>query len=163
MFLFRMRGAALRCSVRLDKFAYIVYNIRKFTPTEDIRMDKSVIFKACNIIAIVLGGLLCLISLIAVIMVAIATSGDDVLQGGATLFTTLALIFPIATGVMSILAGKAGLQSDPYLCKKMSLYVLILMAVSALSALRAGTFNFLTVLELAFYAVYCYLAHTEAY
>ena len=127
-------------------------------------MDKSGIFKACNIIAIVIGGLNVLVCLVLLGAMFFASSGlDQVTQGGVTFFTTLVLLFPIAVGVTSILAGKAGLQSDPDRCRKCSRICLIISILSLLSAFSNGSNLFFPILETAFYGIYTYLAYTEFY
>ncbi len=127
-------------------------------------MDHYKIFKGCCIAEIVIGGLSCLVCAGVFLFSYLLTWGSDsVVQGGVTFFVALALLFPVAAGVISILAGKAGLQGDPYLCKKMSTISAVIMVLSLLSAFRTGSLNFLTVLETAFYCVFAYLAHTEAY
>ena len=127
-------------------------------------MDKSVIFKVCNIVAIVIGGLNVLVCLILLGSLFLATSGmDSITQGGITFFSTLGLLYPIIVGVISILAGKAGIQGDPDLCKKLARISLIVMIVSLLSAIRHHYNLFFPILETAFYAIYTYLAYTEFY
>ena len=127
-------------------------------------MDKSTIFKVCNIIAIVIGGLNVLVCLILLGAMFFASSGmDQITQGGITFFATLVLIFPIAVGVTSILAGKAGLQGDPYVCKKCSRICLVISILSLLSAFRNDSNLFFPILETVFYGIYTYLAYTEFY
>ena len=118
----------------------------------------------CCIAAIVIGGLNCLVCLIIFAIMSFATSGmDSTLHGGATLFTALVLAFPVAAGLISIFAGKAGIDSDPYRCKKLSTVSLIIMILSLMSSIRAGSNVFFPLIETAFYGVFTYLAHTEVY
>ena len=127
-------------------------------------IDRYKLFKGCCIAAIVIGGISCLVCAgIFLFSYFLTASSDSAVQGGVTFFVALALLFPVAAGVISILAGKAGLQGDPYLCKKMSIISAGIMVLSLLSSFRTGSVNFLTVLETAFYCVFAYLAHTEAY
>ena len=127
-------------------------------------MDKSKIFKACNIISIVIGGLNVLGCLLIFLFSAfISKDMDQTTRGGVTFFTAFALILPVLAGVIAILAGKGGLESDPYRCRKCSLISLIIMALSLLSAFRDGSGVFINLVETAFYGFYTYLAHTEYY
>lgn len=127
-------------------------------------MDFSTIFKVLHYVVMVLGGLLILVAIIAVAAAGVATSGtDQITQGGATFFTMLILLPAIAQGIIGVLAGRAGLQSDPDRCRKCSRILAILAAYSLINGLRTGTANILTFLAAAIYGFYCYLAHTESY
>lgn len=127
-------------------------------------MDFSQIFKILNYVVMVLGGLLILIAIITVAGVGVATSGmGDVNQGGATFFTMFFLLPAILQGILGVLAGRAGLQSDPDKCRKLSTVLAVLAVYSLISGLRGGTANILTFLSVAVYGFYCYLAHTESY
>lgn len=127
-------------------------------------MDTYKIFKGCCIAAIVIGGLSCLVCLIILAVMSFATSGlDDSLQGGITLIAAIILAFPAAAGLISVFAGKAGLDSDPERCKKLSAASLVIMILSLFSAIRADRNVFFPLIETVFYGVFTYLAHTEAY
>ena len=127
-------------------------------------MDSYKIFKGCCIAAIVIGALSCLVCLVILLIFEFGTSSlDATMHGGITLLVALVLAFPAAAGLISIFAGRAGLQSDPYRCKKLSLISFIIMAVSLLSAFRSETNIFMTLIETLFYGVFTYLAHTESY
>ncbi|MBP0967956.1 MAG: hypothetical protein J5722_09995 [Oscillospiraceae bacterium] len=127
-------------------------------------MDTYKIFKGCCIAAIVIGGLSCLVCLIILAVMFLATSGmDDYLKGGITMIAALVLAFPAAAGLISVFAGKAGLDSDPERCKKLSTVSLVIMILSLFSAIRADRNVFFPLIETVFYGVFTYLAHTEAY
>ena len=127
-------------------------------------MDTYKIFKGCCIAAIVIGGLNCLACLIIFLIASFATSGmDQTMKGGITLIAALILAFPAAAGLISIFAGKAGLVSDPYRCKRLSMISLLIMIGSLLSSIRAGSNVFIPLVETAFYGVFTYLARTESY
>ena len=128
-------------------------------------LDKELLFKIGSWIAIVLGGLLILVSIITVAGVGLATSQmGETVQGGMTFFTLLGVAFPIIAGVVSLLAGRAGLQSDPDRCRKLTLIIVGVLAFNFLrSLIHGGSFSFLTLLIIAFYGAYCYLAHTASY
>ncbi|MBP0970941.1 MAG: hypothetical protein J5753_02760, partial [Oscillospiraceae bacterium] len=59
--------------------------------------------------------------------------------------------------------GKAGLQGDPYVCKKCSRICLVISILSLLSAFRNDSNLFFPILETVFYGIYTYLAYTEFY
>lgn len=127
-------------------------------------MDFSTVFKVLNYVVMVIGALMILTVVLAVAGVGFLSAGtDDVTQGGLTFFTLFFSLPVIGVGVVSFLAGHAGLHSDPDRCRKCSKIMAVLMVLSAIAALRNGTFNFVTVLELAIYGFYCYLAHTQYY
>ena len=127
-------------------------------------MDTYKLFKGCCIAAIVIGGLNCLVCLVIFALMSFATSGlDQTMHGGITLITALVLAFPVAAGLISIFAGKAGIDSDPYRCQKLCVASLIIMIFSLLSSIRAERNVFFPLIETAFYGVFTYLAHTEAY
>lgn len=112
----------------------------------------------------VLGGLVILSVILLVAGAGLLTSGaDDVTQGGVTFFTFFFMLPAIGVGVVSFLAGLAGLHSDPDKCRKHSKILVVLAVLSAFSAIKSGTFNIMTLLETAVYAVHCYLAHTQYY
>jgi hypothetical protein len=127
-------------------------------------MDLSTVFKVMNYIVMVLGGIVILIAVITVAGLGIATSGtDQITQGGVTFFATLILLPAIAQGIIGVLAGRAGLQSDPDRCRKCSRILAALAVWSLVSALRTDSANIITFLNLAIYGFYCYLAHTQYY
>ena len=127
-------------------------------------MDFSKIFKVLNYVVMVLGGLLILISILAVAGIGALTSdAGEINQGGATFFTMLILLPAILQGVIGVLAGRAGLQSDPDKCKKCSVILAVLAVLSAISAVKSGSFGIMNLISLAIYGFYCYLAHTESY
>lgn len=127
-------------------------------------MDTYKIFKGCCIAAIVIGGLNCLVCLVIFLIMSFATSGlDQTMHGGLTLITAVILAFPAAAGLISIFAGKSGIDSDPYRCKKLSTVSLVIMILSLLSTIHNGRNVFFPLIETVFYGVFTYLAHTEAY
>lgn len=127
-------------------------------------MDLGKVFQIFNYIVMVLGGLVILGAILLVIGVnALTADAGDLNQNGMTFLTFLMLVPSIGVGVLSFLSGHAGLHSDPDRCRKCSKILLGLMVLSAVSALRGGTFNFITLVELAIYGFYCYLAHTQSY
>lgn len=127
-------------------------------------MDLSTVFKVLNYVVMVIGALMILGVVLAVAGVGVLTAGtDDVTQGGFTFFTLFFSLPVIGVGIVSFLAGHAGLHSDPDRCKKCANIMAVLMVLSAVSALRSHTFGFMTLLELAIYGFYCYLAHTQYY
>lgn len=127
-------------------------------------MDLSIVFKVLNYVVMVIGALMILGVVLAVAGVGIATSGtDEITQGGFTFFTMFFSLPIIGVGIVSFLAGHSGLHSDPDRCRKCSRILAVLMVLSALSALRQHTFGFMTLIELAVYIFYCYLAHTQYY
>ena len=127
-------------------------------------MDFSKVFHILNYVVMVLGGLLILIAIIAVAGAGLATSGmGDVTQGGATFFTMFFLLPAILQGVLGVLAGRAGLQSDPDRCRKLSAVLAVIAVYSLINGLRSGTANILTFLSVVIYGFYCYLAFTESY
>ena len=127
-------------------------------------MDFSKVFKVLNYVVMVLGGLAILIAIIAVAGIGAATSGlDDVHQGGFTLLALFVLLPAIAQGVIGVLAGRAGLQSDPDRCKKLSIVLAVLAVLSLISAFRSDSVGIMNFINLAIYGFYCYLAHTEFY
>ena len=127
-------------------------------------MDFSKIFKVLNYVVMVLGGLAILLAVLSVVGIGALTSGaDDITQGGATFFTMLLLLPAIAQGIVGVLAGRAGLQSDPDRCKKLSIVLTVLAVISIVNAARAGGIGFMNIVNLAIYGFYCYLAHTESY
>lgn len=127
-------------------------------------MDLSTVFKIMNYVVMVLGGLVILIAIITVAGLGAATSGtDQITQGGVTFFATLLLLPAIAQGVIGVLAGRAGLQSDPDRCRKCSRILAILAVYSLIHALRADAANIMTFISVAIYGFYCYLAHTQSY
>ena len=127
--------------------------------------DKELFFKIGSWIAIVVGALLILVSIITVAGVGLATSEmGDTVQGGATFFTLLGMAFPIIAGVVSLLAGRAGLQSDPDRCRKLTLVIVGVLGFNFIrNLIHGGSFSFISLLVIAFYGVYCYLAHTASY
>lgn len=127
-------------------------------------MDFSKIFKVLNYVVMVLGGLLILLAIIAVAGMGALTAGtDSVTQGGVTFFTMLALLPAILQGVIGVLAGRAGLQSDPDRCKKLSIILAVLSVLSLISSIKSGGVGFMNIVSLVIYGFYCYLAHTESY
>ena len=127
-------------------------------------MDFSKIFKVLNYVVMVLGGLLILLAIIAVAGMGALTAGtDNVTQGGVTFFTMLALLPAILQGVIGVLAGRAGLQSDPDRCKKLSIILAVLSVLSLISSIKSGGVGFMNIVSLVIYGFYCYLAHTESY
>ena len=127
-------------------------------------MDFSKIFKVLNYVVMVLGGLLILVSILAVAGIGALTSdAGEINQGGATFFTMLILLPAILQGVLGVLAGRAGLQSDPDRCKRYSVILAVLAVLSAISAVKSGSFGIMNLISLAIYGFYCYLAHTESY
>lgn len=127
-------------------------------------MDTYKIFKGCCIAAIVIGGLNCLVCLVIFLIMSFATSGlNQTMHGGLTLITAVILAFPAAAGLISIFAGKSGIDSDPYRCKKLSTVSLVIMILSLLSTIHNGRNVFFPLIETVFYGVFTYLAHTEAY
>ena len=129
-----------------------------------MNMDLSKVFRALCYVVMVLGGLVLLIAILTVVGVGAATSGaDSVTRGGFTFFTAFALIPAILQGIIGVLAGRAGLQSDPYRCRKLSIVLAVLAVLSLLSAIRGGTVNFMSFVSLAIYGGFCYLAHTQSY
>lgn len=127
-------------------------------------MDFSKVFKVLNYIVMGLGVIVIITAIMTVAGVGVLTAGtDDITQGGATFFTFFFLLPSIIVGVVSFFAGHAGLHSDPDRCKKCSRILLGFMVLSAITALRQHTFGFFTLIELAAYSFYCYLAHTEFY
>ena len=131
---------------------------------EGHHMDFSKIFKVLNYVVMILGGLLILLAIIAVAGMGALTSGtDSVTQGGATFFTMLALLPAILQGVIGVLAGRAGLQSDPDRCKKLSIILAVLSVLSLISSIKSGGVGFMNIVSLVIYGFYCYLAHTESY
>ena len=127
-------------------------------------MDFSKIFKVMNYVVMVLGGLVIVAAIVLVAGIGAATSdAGDINQGGATFFATLILIPAILQGVIGVLAGRAGLQSDPDRCRKCSKILAVLAALSAINALRSGNFGILNLISVLIYGFYCYLAHTESY
>ena len=127
-------------------------------------MDFSKIFKVLNYVVMVLGGLLILLAIIAVAGMGALTAGTySVTQGGATFFTMLALLPAILQGVIGVLAGRAGLQSDPDRCKKLSIILAALSVLSLISSIKSGGVGFMNIVSLVIYGFYCYLAHTESY
>lgn len=127
-------------------------------------MDLYKVFKVLSYVVMILGGLVILSAVLLVAGIgALTADAGEINQGGATFFMTLALLPALAVGVLSVLSGLAGLRSDPDKCRKYSKILVGFMVLSALSALRTGSFNFMTLIELAIYGVYCYLAHTQSY
>ncbi|MBR4199725.1 MAG: hypothetical protein IKQ91_00420 [Oscillospiraceae bacterium] len=127
-------------------------------------MDLGKVFKVMNYVVMVLGGLLILIAILAVAGVGLATSGtDDITQGGATFFTMFLLLPAILQGVIGVLAGRAGLQSDPDRCRKLSITLAVISVLAAFSAAKSGSLGFMNILSIAIYGFYCYLAHTQSY
>ncbi len=127
-------------------------------------MDFSKVFKVLNYVVMVLGGLAILVAILAVAGAGALTSGaGDVVQGGATFFTMLVLIPAILQGVIGVLAGRAGLQSDPDRCKKLSIVLAVLAVIAVVNAAKAGSVGFMNIVNLLVYGFYCYLAHTESY
>lgn len=127
-------------------------------------MDLSKVFKVLNYVVMVLGGILVLIAIITVAAMGAATSGmGDIVQGGATFFTMFFLLPSILLGVVGVLAGRAGLQSDPDRCKKLSIVLAVLSVISFILSAKGGSLGFMDFLSLAIYCFYCYLAHTQSY
>lgn len=127
-------------------------------------MDLSKVFKVLSYIVMGLGALVILSAIVVVAGIgALTADAGDINQGGATFFTTLILLPAIGVGVLSFLSGLAGLRSDPDKCRKYSKILIGFMVLSAISAVRNGTFNVVTLIELAVYGFYCYLAHTQSY
>ena len=125
-------------------------------------MDK--VFKVFNILVMIFGGILILASVLMVFGSWFLTSdAGSVTSGGISLMMLLVLLPTLIAAVLSFLAGYAGTHSDPDKCKRYSMIIVILLVISAVSALRNGNFGFMTVVELAFYGFYCYLAHTQFY
>jgi hypothetical protein len=74
------------------------------------------------------------------------------------------MAFPIIAGVVSLLAGRAGLQSDPDRCRKLTLVIVGVLGFNFIrNLIHGGSFSFISLLVIAFYGVYCYLAHTASY
>lgn len=129
-----------------------------------MNMDLSKVFRALCYVVMVLGGLLLLIAILTVVGVGAATAeADAVTRGGFTFFTAFALIPYILLGIIGVLAGRAGLQSDPYRCRKLSIVLAVLAVLDLLTAIRTGNGIFMNVVSLAIYGGFCYLAHTESY
>lgn len=127
-------------------------------------MDFSLVFKILNYVVMVFGIILIVIAVVAVAgMGALTADAGEINQGGATFFTALILLPAILQGVIGILAGRAGLRSDPDRCRKLSKILAALAVLSALSSLRSGTFGFMNILNIAIYGFHCYLAHTQSY
>ena len=128
-------------------------------------LDKELLFKIGSWVAIVVGGLLILVSVITIAGVGLATSDmGDTVQGGATFFTMIGVAFPIIAGIVSLLAGRAGLQSDPDRCRKLTLVIVGVLGFNFIrNLIHGGGFSFISLLVIAFYAGYCYLAHTASY
>ena len=127
-------------------------------------MDLSKVFKVMNYVVMVLGGLAILLAILAIAGVGALTSDmGDINQGGATFFTMFFLLPSILLGVVGVLAGRAGLQSDPDRCKKLSIVLAVLSVISFILSAKGGSLGFMNFLSLAIYCFYCYLAHTQSY
>ena len=125
-------------------------------------MDK--VFKVLNYLIMVVAGALLLYMIYLVIAAAIATSGtDDITRGGVTFFTMFACLPAAALAVIAFLAGRAGLQSDPYSCRKYAKWLLIVAIVSVVLDLPSSGITARGIITIAFYGFYTYLAHTVSY
>ncbi len=129
-----------------------------------MNMDLSKVFRALCYVVMVLGGLMLLLAILTVAGVGAATSNaDSITRGGFTFFTAFALIPTILQGIIGVLAGRAGLQSDPDRCRKLSIVLAVLSVLSLISSIRGGSVNFMSFVSLAIYGGFCYLAHTQSY
>lgn len=127
-------------------------------------MDFSKVFHVLNYVVMVLGGIIILLAILAVAAAgALTANTDSVVQGGATFFTMFFLLPSILQGIIGVLAGRAGLQSDPDRCKKCSIILAVLAVISLILRIRAHDVGFMTIVSLLIYGFYCYLAHTESY
>ena len=127
-------------------------------------MDFSKVFHVLNYVVMVLGGIIILLAILAVAAAgALTANTDSVVQGGATFFTMFFLLPSILQGIIGVLAGRAGLQSDPDRCKKCSIILAVLAVISLMLRIRAHDVGFMTIVSLLIYCFYCYLAHTESY
>lgn len=129
-----------------------------------MNLDLSKVFKVLCYVVMVLGGLALLLAIYAVFLAGRLTSGtDSITQGGATFFTAFALIPAILQGIIGVLAGRAGLQSDPDRCRKLSIVLAVLAVLSLFSSIRSHSGVFMSIINLVIYGGFCYLAHTESY
>lgn len=127
-------------------------------------MDFSKVFKVLNYVVMAFGILYVVIALIVEVMLGALTADTDAtVQGGLTLLGLIAMLPAILEGVIGIFAGRAGLNSDPDRCKKLSIILAVLSVLSLISSIRAGSVGFLDIISVALYGFYCYLAHTESY
>lgn len=127
-------------------------------------MDFSKVFHVLNYVVMVLGGIIILLAILAVAAAgALTANTDSVVQGGATFFTMFFLLPSILQGIIGVLAGRAGLQSDHDRCRKCSIILAVLAVISLILRIRAHDVGFMTIVSLLIYGFYCYLAHTESY
>lgn len=128
-------------------------------------MDMGKVFKGCSIAMIVLGGIQ-IIRVIALMLlggsVGEAVGGEDG-SNAMTYLVFVACLPALILSVVSIFCGRAGIQSDPDRCRKLSRVLAIIAVLDVVSAVRHHQMNFWLVLEVLFYGFYCYLAYTESY
>ncbi|MCQ2417141.1 MAG: hypothetical protein MJ071_04940 [Oscillospiraceae bacterium] len=126
--------------------------------------DRGLLFKILNYVVIVFGAITVLLAIIEFGAVAFfVPSGDDIVYGGVTLLMFLVLLPSLAVGILSFVAGRAGLTGNVYTCRKCARLLAIFAAWGLVGALKQHSVSFISVLTTLVDCVYCYLAYTENY
>ncbi len=129
-------------------------------------MDWSKIFHFLNII--VIGAAVLILGRVFLLMTGMSSLvedlGGDQLESGKMSWLVMMICLPqIVTGIIAILCGVAGLKSDPDRCKKLSRVLAAFAILSMVSAIREHSFTAMLGIEVVFFCVYAYLAHTQFY
>ena len=125
-------------------------------------MDWSKVFNFLNII--VIGAAVLILGRVFLLMTGMSSLVEDQLESGKMSWLVMMICLPqIVTGIIAILCGVAGLKSDPDRCKKLSRVLAAFAILSMVSAIREHSFTAMLGIEVVFFCVYAYLAHTQFY